>query len=115
MKPETKRLKDLLKGLGISRTENTVSTGRSGLVIGILLTDEARRTVVKRAEEFIAQGYAVLLQTYRCGCPTSVWLCESSSPELRRTVRPWRHGCPIGSEDLPVTPIDWLKTGDARG
>lgn len=110
MKPETLRLKRLLAELGIPRGDATVSTGANLGTIGILLTDEARKTAIAQADQVTAAGYAVLLHTYRCGCPKSVWLCESSAPELRRTVRDWRHECPLGSEDLPVTPIDWLAT-----
>lgn len=106
MKPETMRLKTLLAELGIPRTANTVNTGSSGIPIGILLTDEARKVAITRAEEINAQGYSVLLYTYRCGCPQNVWLCESSTPSLRQTVRKWRHDCPFGRELLPVTPID---------
>lgn len=110
MKPETKALKQLLADLGISRGENTVNTGPNLGPVAILTTDQARRTSVERAGEITAAGYAVLLHVYRCGCPASVWLCQSSSPELKRTVRDWTHECPKGVTELePVTPIGWLE------
>jgi hypothetical protein len=108
VKPETLRLKRLLAELGIPRGDNTVSTGSSLGPIGILITDQARRVVVEKADQVAAAGYAVLLHTYRCGCPASVWLCEASEPKLKRTVLDWAHDCPTGAPLEPVTPIPWL-------
>lgn len=118
MKPETLRLKSLLADLGIPRTESRATCGQFG-VIATLSTDHGRRTVVEHADRLVAEGFAVLLHTYRCGCPAMVTLCASSSATLRRTVRNWTHDCPVGGELLPVTPVDWLTSeqegdGDVR-
>lgn len=113
MNPETLRLKRLLADLGIPRGENVVTgrsaTGHGGHLTAAMTTDAARRTAVDHAEEIIAAGYAIILHTYRCGCPELVWLCGSSNPDLLKTVRAWTHDCPVGGELLPATPIDWLE------
>lgn len=115
MKPETLRLKRLLAELGIPRGENIVtassSTSVGGYPTAAMTTDAARRTAVEHVDEIITAGYTVIVNTYRCGCPELVWLCWSSNPDLRRTVKAWRHDCPVGGEDLPVTPNDWLTMG----
>lgn len=109
MKPETKALKALLAGLGIPRGENTVRTGEMGIVTAVLLTDRARQAAVDHSQEISAAGYAVLVHVRRCGCLVRVWLCASSTPDVRRTVHAAAHDCPLGVTDLePVTPMDWL-------
>ena len=114
MKPETLKLKRLLADLGIPRSESTVSTRASLGPSGVCLTDAARKTAVDRVGDIVAAGYAVLVSTYRCGCPFRVWVCASSSPEVRRIVRADTHDCPTGAELLPVTPIDWLRPITAK-
>jgi hypothetical protein len=112
VKPETLRLKRLLAELGIPRGENIVhgrgSTGHGGFPTAAMTTHAARITAVEHADEILAAGYTVILNTYQCGCPELVWLCRSSAPSLRKTVKAWRHDCPVGGELLPVTAIDWL-------
>lgn len=115
MKPETRQLKALLAGLGIPRAGSGASCLRAGVVVATILTDEARRIAVEQADRIVAEGFTVLLNTYRCGCPARVVLCSSSAPSLRRTVQNWRHDCPVGGELLPVTAIDWLASAVPGG